>query len=180
MLIGLNDAVTPEGTPETESWANRLKPFPLASDTANATLWPWIRFAEAGATPIVKPVEGVTVKGLAELTLPNAVATVMAPVAAPAVTTKVSEAEEIVDGGGLTAPPPSCGMVIWGAVPKFVPVMVTSVPMGPIFGLKSVIVGPSEVTVNPLTKVATSMPVVMVTVRAARAAPAPIVMLALA
>jgi len=65
---------------------------------------------------------------------------------------------------------------------KFVPVMVTKVPTGALFGLKSLIVGPSGlVTMNAFAGLgATSVPVVIVTVRPPGVALPRIVMLTVA
>lgn len=91
----------------------------------------------------VKPVEGVAVKEAVEVALPKVVATVMGPVAAPAGTTKTTAVAETLVGGGFSVPPPSCGTETCVAAPRLVPTTVTNVPRGPVFGLKSVIVGPA-------------------------------------
>ena len=88
-------------------------------------------------------------------------------------------------GGKNTAsvPPPCLATVICAEVPllgwRLDPEIVTRVPLDPLFGLKSVMVGAlvAAVTVKPLTSDATSMPVVIVTVRGPGDAVDPIVRL---
>ena len=88
----------------------------------------------------MKVFEGLTVN--ADVVAPAVpLLIVIGPVAVPATTTKLTEAEETLEKGCPIVPPPCFGMEIWGAEPKLLPVTVTKVPTGPDFGLKSVIVG---------------------------------------
>ena len=66
---------------------------------------------------------------------------VIGPVVVPATTAKVSDPVERLESGWEMIPPPSFDMETLGAAPKLAPVTVTKVPIGPVVGLKPVMVG---------------------------------------
>src|SRR5262249_49306017 len=138
---GLNDAVTPAGRPVTLNPASWEKPLALARLTAKLTDWPCIRSATAGSAVSVKFVEATIVSGTADDVVLLFAATVIVPVAAPLGIVNVIEVADTVATGAAIVPPPSFANVNWGAAPKFEPVTLTRVPIGPDFGLKSVITG---------------------------------------
>jgi hypothetical protein len=129
-------------------------------------------FRESGSTFRVKLEDGVTVKGIAVVAVFPFKTAVRGPVAAPAGTTTVRLVALALEAGTMRVPPPCLDSVTWAAVPlfgcRFDPLIVTSVPIGPLAGAKLVMVGLPAVaglTVNPTANVATSRPVVIVTAR---------------
>jgi hypothetical protein len=91
----------------------------------------------------------VTVKLLALVAVPSDVVTIIGPVVAPLGTVAVIDVDELTVKLALT-PLKATAMV---AV-KFVPLIVTLVPTGPLVGLKLVIVGALAATVKLLALVA--------------------------
>ena len=155
-LVGLNVAVTPDGTPVAVKAASWLNPVDDAREAAMVTDCPWIRFAKPGAADRVKLVEGMTVNGWALMAVPLFTKIEKGPVVAPAGTVKVRLVAETVPTGAEIVPPPCLAILTCALVPargaRFVPVTVTRLPMEIDGGVKLVIVGGAVVTgltVNP-------------------------------
>jgi hypothetical protein len=150
MLVGLNAAVTPDGTPVAVKVASWLNPVDDAREAAMVTDCPWIRFAKPGATDSVKLVEGVTVNGWALAAVPLFTNIEKGPVVARAGTVKVRLVAEAVPTGAEIVPPPCLAILTCALVPargaRFVPVTVTRFPMETDAGVKLVIVGGAVVT----------------------------------
>jgi hypothetical protein len=177
---GLKDPVIPAGRPATLRVASWLKPLVLESDKATAADWPGRRVGEEGKAATVKELDGTITRLLVVLAeLPRRV-TVTGPAAVPGGMTKVREFEVTLETGGETVPPPIAVKKSWMPTPKLLPETVIRVPGDADLGLKSEIVGPAAVTLKPLVSVATSTPVVMVTVRGPGAAVEAMVRLAVA
>src|SRR5437867_234904 len=84
----------------------------------------------------------VTVKSEALVAVPPGVVTVIFPVTAPLGTVAVTRVPAPFTENVVAATPPNFTEV---APPKFVPLIVTEVPTGPLVGVKDVIVGVAEV-----------------------------------
>src|SRR5271165_5975296 len=94
--------------------------------------------------------DGTTTNGEVDVALVPPAKTVTGPVAAPAGIANDSDVVEEAVSGGLILPVPSWAIITCGAVPNLFPDTDTSVPTGPVLGLKSEIVGPfPEVTPKP-------------------------------
>lgn len=107
--------------------------------------------------------------GLAVVTVAALTVSAKGPDAVPDGTMNETDPLSALEASCVSVPPPCFETVICAAVFgfgwRFVPVKVTSVPTGPLFGLKSVRTGELfAVTVNPLGALATSAPVETVTV----------------
>lgn len=100
-------------------------------------LFPAAAVAPVGAEGIPPPV--LTVKLLVEVAVPPAVVTVIVPVVAPVGTVAIiCVAVELVT---VACVPLNLTVLLAAVVEKFVPVMVTAVPIAPLVGEKLVIVG---------------------------------------
>ena len=121
------------------------------------------RFARAVATMAAGAIPvGGTMKSTADVARPAMVVALIFPEAALAGTVKVREV--VLATVVLACVPLRLVRVASTTVSKFVPVTVTAVPAGPIFGVKSVIVGANrpalEVTANVSRLVAVAVPTV--------------------
>ena len=102
----------------------------------------------------------VTVKLVALVAVPPGVVTVIVPVTAPVGTVAVTRVPAPFTENVAAATPPNFTDV---APPKFVPLIVTEVPTGPLVGEKDVIVGVgAPVTVKSVVLVAVAPPLVTV------------------
>jgi hypothetical protein len=100
----------------------------------------------------------VTAKGAAELAVPLAVEMLMTPETAPVGTVARTCVEETNEKLVAATPPKRTAV----APVRFVPVIVTTVPTGPLVGVKLVMVGVGTVTINEDVLVAEPLDVVTV------------------
>jgi len=97
-----------------------------------------------GVKPVIVGPGAVTVKLAALAPVPPGVVTLMGPLVAPAGTVAVIEMAELTVKEDALVP-----LNLTAVAPvKFVPVMLTDVPTGPLVGVKPEIVGLRTVTVN--------------------------------
>lgn len=119
----------------------------------------------------MKLVAGTTVSGVVDVAEPPLTTMVNAPVAAPAGITNASVDAVVEEAGAVMTPPLWLASVTCATVPepgcRFVPWIVTGVPMGPDWGLKLMIVGGGRLVtvraVEPVSEgVVTAAPIVVV------------------
>jgi hypothetical protein len=145
MLLGTKAAVTPEGSPVRLNAASELKPLADVRFTDTPTDCPRIRLGVPGAAFNEKLEGGTMVSAAAAFADCPFTVTDGTPLAAPAGMMKVRVAAVALAANPVTVPPAWLASENCAAVPllgsRFVPITVTRVPAGALFGLKSVIAG---------------------------------------